>query len=519
VERRARADDMVEASPMNRVRTNILANYLGNGWSALLSLVATPLYVRFMGIEAYGLLGFYLTLQGVANLLDLGLSVTMNREMARYSALAEKSDEVRNFVRTLEVGYWAIGIGLGVGTFVAAPFLATHWVKAERLPIATVQQAIRIMSLIMTLQWPLSLYQGGLMGLQRQTLLSAINAGTATLRGVGAILILWLVSPTIVAFFAWQVVSSMVQTLLTTIGLWRSLPGSGRPSRFRLEIFLSIRRFAVGMSGIFATSLILTQLDKVILSRSVSLEMFGYYMLATTMATALTLLSGPVFTAVFPRFTALVALNDQHALKQLYHRSCQLMSVMILPTAIMVALFSREFLLYWTNDVTITQHTYLVARLLIVGTALNSLMNLPYALQLAYGWTRLTFYTNVIAALVLGPTLLIAISHYGGVGAAAVWVVLNVGYVLIQLQLMHRRLLSSERRKWYLADVGFPLVAALFTAGVGRWFAIEILSGKASPVYIAVIFAATLAASGLAASEIRTLALRSVWKLKTVGTV
>jgi hypothetical protein len=33
-----------------------------------------------MGMEAYGLIGFYFMLQGVIQILDLGLSPTMNRE-------------------------------------------------------------------------------------------------------------------------------------------------------------------------------------------------------------------------------------------------------------------------------------------------------------------------------------------------------------------------------------------------------------------------------------------------------
>jgi hypothetical protein len=42
---------------MQRLRHNILANYAGNAHCALLSIALVPLYIRFMGIEAYGLVG------------------------------------------------------------------------------------------------------------------------------------------------------------------------------------------------------------------------------------------------------------------------------------------------------------------------------------------------------------------------------------------------------------------------------------------------------------------------------
>ena len=38
--------------------------HAGTGWSALMQIAFIPLYIKFMGIEAYGLVGFYITLQG-----------------------------------------------------------------------------------------------------------------------------------------------------------------------------------------------------------------------------------------------------------------------------------------------------------------------------------------------------------------------------------------------------------------------------------------------------------------------
>jgi O-antigen/teichoic acid export membrane protein len=75
-----------------------------------MGLAFVPLYIKFLGIEAYGLIGFFAMLQASFQILDLGLSQTMNREMARYSALRDKAGEARDLVRTLEVVYWAIGL-------------------------------------------------------------------------------------------------------------------------------------------------------------------------------------------------------------------------------------------------------------------------------------------------------------------------------------------------------------------------------------------------------------------------
>ena len=107
---------------MNGLKINILANFSGQTWSALLTLALVPVYIKFLGIEAYGLIGFFAMLQGMLVVLDLGLGQTLNRELARYSALSKNASEVRNFVRTLEVGYWVIGIVIGTALLTAASF-------------------------------------------------------------------------------------------------------------------------------------------------------------------------------------------------------------------------------------------------------------------------------------------------------------------------------------------------------------------------------------------------------------
>ena len=60
-----------------------------------------------------------------------------------------------------------------------------------------------------------------------------------------------------------------------------------------------------------ALGLLLVLTDKIVLSRLLTLEEFGYYTLAGVVAASLYLLINPVYNAVFPRLTQLVTLGDQ----------------------------------------------------------------------------------------------------------------------------------------------------------------------------------------------------------------
>jgi O-antigen/teichoic acid export membrane protein len=501
---------------MSLLKQNIIANFAGNGWTALMSLAFVPLYIKFMGIESYGLVGIFATLLVLFGLLDMGLSTTLNRELARFSALPNKAQDMRNLVRTLELPYWGVAFVVGVAVVGLSGPIANYWVNVDELSPATVQQALMIMGVVVAFRWPTGLYSGGLMGLQKQVLLNGINAFAATLRGIGAVLVLWLISPTIQAFFVWQIFASAVHTSLVAFFLWRSLPKSGHRSHFQKEILSRIWRFAAGMTGISVTAIILTQTDKIVLSKILPLEMFGYYILATVVAKSLYYFIGPLFSALFPRFSQLVSLNDQTELKELYHKSCQFMSVMILPAAIVVSLFASEILLLWTGNPVIVGNTHTIVSILIIGSALNGLMNLPYGLQLAHAWTKLALYTNIIASIVLVPMIYFLAIHYGAVGAAAAWVILNAGYALICIQIMHSRLLKGEQWRWYLNDVGVPLLASLSAAILWRLFMPDDMSRLAMFIYLAGISITTLLAAAVATTVTRNWLRQKITRFKII---
>ncbi|MHB8130373.1 MAG: lipopolysaccharide biosynthesis protein [Mobilitalea sp.] len=499
---------------LNPLKKNIIANFVGSIWQALMGLAFVPLYIKFMGIESYGLIGIFATLQAMFVLLDMGLSTTLNREMARLSVLPGREQEMRNLVRSLEIIYWFVAILIGIAIVQISPFIAYHWVKAGQLSPQTIEQVFLIMGFAMAVQWPASLYSGGIMGLQRQVLLNAINIGMSTLRGVGAVLILWLISPTIQAFFLWQIVISAMNTFILLIFLWHILPSGKESAVFQKQLIQGIWKFSAGMSGISILAVILTQLDKVTLSKLLSLEMFGYYMLASMVAMSLSRVFTPVFFSIYPRFTQLVSTNDEDELKRLYHKSCQFIAVLILPIAIVIAFFSYEIILLWTQNASTAGKTHLILSIMICGSAFNGLMNPPYALQLAFGWTSLPFYANLISVILFVPVIIFMVGSFGAIGGAIAWLVLNIGYVIFWIPVMHKRLLLKEKWRWYWQDVFVPLAVCTFVAGLGRIFIREPMSQYMTLLSLIIISILTLWVTALTTPVTRVWLFGQLSKIK-----
>jgi O-antigen/teichoic acid export membrane protein len=465
-----------------------------------------PIYIHFIGIEAYGLMGVFATLLGIFGLLDMGLSSTLNREIAKLSVQNDKAQNIRDLVRTLEIPYWFVGILIGLVMVLSSPLIAHHWVRVKTISSHSVQTSIMLMGLCAAFQWPISFYSGGLMGLQRQVLLNAINTSLITFRGLGAVLILWLISPTVEAFFLWQAAVSALQVGLIVFFLWGSLPPATGAARFRLELVQDIWRFAAGMTGLTITATILLQVDKIILSHMLNLKQFGYYSLASIVAMALYRILSPIFESIYPQFTKLVESGDIKNLIKLYHQSAQLVSVLIFSTALIVGFFSKEILIIWTRNTITANNTYIIVNILIASAAINCVVHIPYALQLAYGWTRLAIIVDVISVLVLIPLMILFTRWYGVFGAASIGVLLNLGYIFISVPIMYRRFLSSEKWKWYFQDIGQPLVAASVVVIMGRyiikpdWPPMRIVFG------LGVLSLGTLLAAACAANQLDIIA-------------
>ena len=492
---------------LSRTSANLLANYVGAGWTVLMAVVFVPVYIRFLGIEAYGLIGFFTAVEAALRVLDLGITPTVNRELARHPANAEGSDRIRDLVRSFEIIYWAVGIGLGVILALASPVIAANWLQAGRLPLRVVSGAIAVMGVVIALEWPVRYYQGGLMGLQRQAHLNGINILASSVRYAGAAVVLWRVSRSITAFFVWEAIAALGQVLLLHVLLWRSLPESHRVPRFSLKRIRSVWRFAAGMSAIAATALILTQLDKLILSRIVSLEVFGYYALAVSVARGLGMLAFPFFQALYPRFSELVALGDRRSLATLYHRGTQFLSVLLVPAGAVLAVFAVEVIRLWTGDAHTASVVGPIVSILVIGTVLNGLMHLPYALQLAHGWTTIGAMTNLVLVVAMVPAVIVFSQRYGALGAAAVWALLNLAYLAIGVPLTHRRLLTGEAKRWLVVDVGTPLAASMLVVVVTRTAIPGIPSPSGTALLLGAVSVMTLVAAWLATPGPRRWAL------------
>jgi len=451
-----------------RLGWNLAAGVASTSWTALVALATVPLYLRYLGIEAYGLIGFFTAMQALFALLEVGLAQTVNREVARTSTLDERR-QARDLLHTLAVGYWAVAALIALITWAAAPLVARYWLTSAAIPAESVSRAVMLMGLIVACRFPLSLYLGALMGARRMVLASGIEIVMVTLANLGAIAILALLSRTIQAFFVWQALVGLLNVAVVRAAAWRAIrmeEGASAP-RFDATGLRRIWRFSAAIAVTAILGTLFVQGDKVILSKIVSLGDLGRYTLAGIAARSLYVLVAPVFGVIYPQMAALHAAGDTDEIERLYRSGTRLMMAAIFPVAFFIGVFSTDIFTLWTGDVQLAERIGTVVRLLLFGTALNGAMHFPYALQLAYGKSNLAMAINLTLVIIFAPLLVLLSVRHGITGAAAAWAILNFLYLVLGTWLTHRTMLRGLGTRWILADVGIPFLIGLVLVGGG----------------------------------------------------
>lgn len=452
------------------VKKNIVANYLGNAWTALMGVIFIPIYIKYLGVEAYGIIGLFTVIQGLLAILDMGLSPTLNREMSRFKTGVHTAQGIGNLLRTIEIIYFSIAFLIGVLMFYSAPDIATKWLNLETMNIEATIQSLQLIGLIIALRWMGILYQSAIRGLQHHVWLNSMMAFMATLRGLGVIFVLIFISPTIEAFFLFQLAISIIEIVVLYTKIKQLLPRV-KKAYFSKDSLVSVWHFAAGMTGITILATILTQVDKLILSRLLSLSDFGYFTIALVIASLLSRLIAPLSNVAFPRFTELVASDEKTKLNHEYHKFSQLATITIIPFTLVMSFFSKEIIFIWSQNQNLTDVVAPIMSVWIVGTALNGIMHIPYMAQLAYGWTKLAFNINLSAIAIIIPAFLYFVPLYGVMAAAWIWVLINVGYLLFQITFMHQKILTNEKWEWYINDLLIPSLMPLSVVLVSRLYA------------------------------------------------
>jgi O-antigen/teichoic acid export membrane protein len=491
------------------LKRRLISSYVTQAYIGLIGILLMPVYMRYMGVEAVGLIGFFLMMQAWLQLLDLGLSQTLSRDMSLFQVESMSVADIWQRLRTLEWLLGTVSIVALISVVLLKNWIATDWLSIGILSSEEVAISVAAMAIAAALRFVVGIYRASLTGLGRQVWVNGAAAVFATLKFVGVLplLIYWSSTPS--TFFAYQAMVGGLELLAFAWMLYRVLPANPTglfPHAVALRLMLPMAG-AMAFSALIWS--VITQADKLILSKLLSLEEYGFFTLGALVASGVLMLIPPLNQVLQPQMTMLLSASRHDELRDLYQQATQLVAAVFFAVGGVMALFAEPLLLAWTGDA-IASHV--AAPILFwygLANATIGLLLLPFLLQFAHGHLRLHVIGNILMVTLLLPMMIVGAIRFGGAGAGAALLIANLTFVVFWVPQVHKRFMPEIIWRWPLHDVGRIAIPVILFLMVARQLMPDFESRPAMILFLGVVFLLVLAVGLLFGNRTRELLLRS----------
>lgn len=414
------------------VKRNVLANYLGTGAVALAPLLALPWYLSALGAAQFGLIGFMTLFQAVLGLLDAGMGQALVREMAvRFNVTYKARLKTAALLFGFERIYWLFALFVGgfVGLF--AGWIASSWLNLGTLPPSAGRIAVEGAAAIFAAQFPGSVYRSLLVGAQAQVRLNAVMLVGALLRHGGAVvaMVMW---PSLLTYAVWHAGAALLETLARRHLAWKLLDVESTQVAWDAGELRPIWRTVFGLSGAALLGALTVQMDKIVLSRMATLEQFGFYTVAASLALSILQFMYPLVQAILPR--AIQLRGEPAALRRLYIKFSGLIAGLVAAGAVIYMLAGHWLLTIWLNNEKAVAAIYPLLTILLVGTALNTFYNVGYIHWLVHDKVRRVLQVNMVSLMLAVTLVPFLVAWQGSMGATFGWLVINLIGLLLSLE-------------------------------------------------------------------------------------
>ncbi|MCD5992706.1 oligosaccharide flippase family protein [Pseudomonas sp. CDFA 602] len=433
------------------IRSTVL-NYVGQAYVLVIGIVILPFYLGHLGAEAYGLIGFFTVLQAWLQLLDAGLSPCLVRAVAHQQGTSASQYALGRLLRSFELIFLPMTVISCLAILAASPWIASQWLNANNLQPQTVTHCIALMGVVIALRLFSTLYKSGIQGLEQHGWLNAANAFIATLRYFGGLLLVSQVSQAPQDFFAFQVLVGLIEALMFASRAWQQMPVATWRTGFDWQQVRPMLPFAASLSLSAVLWIVLTQIDKVLLSKMLPLDQYGYFSLVALITTGIMMLTNPLVQTLLPRLTVLLSEGRHDEMHSLFLAANRFVCTFLFPLAAVIALHAEPLVLAWTGDADAARWSGSILSWYALGSAILAASAFQFYLQYAYGQMRLHLWYSVISALVTVPVMFLAIHHQGVHGAALAWFSLRAVSFAVWPMIVHQRLAPRIHGQW-LRDI------------------------------------------------------------------
>lgn len=328
-----------------RAVKNVLANWAAFVVGTAITFVLSPFIVHHLGDTRFGLWGLIASVVGYLGLLDLGIRVAVTRFVAFHEARGDRQALTR--VVSTAMGLFVAGGLLASVLGVALAFVlpgAMH-IPAEYSREAATAFAIGGVTVGIALVG--GVYGGVIAGLQRLTLLNAIDLGSELVRAASVFIVLKS-GGNLVHLALIQLGVVTARTLMYRIASWRLESWlKFERAAFDRGTLREIFRFSTYTMILHVSAIFIFSSDAVVIAAIMPVAQVTFFVIAGNLTQAVFRVLGGVSQALYPLVSARQALDGTLATAGILKTSMRLGALAILPIVLTLLVRGPTFIGLW----------------------------------------------------------------------------------------------------------------------------------------------------------------------------
>ena len=330
-----------------KILNSVLFNYLAAITTSLVGFVSTPIVLHHLGKSVYGAWVLIASLIGYSSLLDLGVGLTVMRQVAERAHLSDHS-ELRRIVNTGLTVYSGAGIMIVVaGIAAAAPFAHAFHLAGPVRGDFTI--AFALMSVTLGLTFPGGLYTGINQGFGRFRQQGLIVIAQALL-GTGTTIVIALLGGGLIALSLGWTTTVILGFVAKVLYARRALGITPDPRRAERRLVRGLMSVSFWMFVINIANKVIWNTDTIVIGSVIGAIAVAHYSVALGPATAVRTLTDQFNSVTYTTAASLRAQAERLALQRLLMEATRVVAACICPFLVLFMLWGREFLNLWVGS-------------------------------------------------------------------------------------------------------------------------------------------------------------------------
>ncbi|MDN2667521.1 hypothetical protein BCU90_07615 [Vibrio lentus] len=405
-----------------KFKYNVISSYLSKFINTILVLVCAPVYISIIGIESYGIISVYMLIQTLMVVLDAGISSTFTRQVALSVDDKNKSELVSIHLKAIFIVFFVICLVIStVSLIFPSGLVSVIFPDNNEIDKSVLYDSASLIGLVVGLRWLSGPLKSIYIGCQYLVRLNTINIVVSITKYVGVIPLLYVSDNALIHYFTFQLFLSLVEFIVLLLGANKLFPFINRKlSLNRLKEGKRIYTFAVTVALSSWLWIGISQIDKILLTKYLSLKEFAYFTLAATLFNSMYLLITPAAQAILPKLALSYGKNINSYYK-VFDDVVLKVYAFVAPVSIFILLYSNEIIYIWLENSLIIDGSNRYIIFYLLATILMLVVNSFYYLQHSQGDLKLHNTFHLFLFLFFVFCMYFGIESYGVLGASVSW--------------------------------------------------------------------------------------------------